>query len=144
MNGYPPLQPQSREQSRSFGQTGPLPQPQVMEPAQTPQPLQPQPFPQERTLQQAEEMIREAKRQQMQEVLTRMGVSSIAQEFANMEQLLQDVMGNLQHMQNQLQTQMDAQMRQIAASMQAVKTCIEQFRELENAVLNRRRPSPLH
>lgn len=103
---------------------------------------QTQSFQQPQMLQQAEQMIRQAQYQQAQEHLTRMGVSNVSQQLNKAEQMLHDVMQDLRHTQIQLQTQMDAQMRQIASSMQKIEQTIGQFKTVEQTVLNRPPSAP--
>ena len=116
MNGY----------GQSAGQQGVQAQPQSQGGQSMYQPLQ-----------QAADMIQQAQVIQAQGTLTKMGVSNISQQIIKAEQLLNKVQQDLQLTANQLQSQMDAQQRQIMMTQQNIQQAIDQFHQVDRMVIER-------
>ena len=94
-------------------------------------------------LKQAEEMIQQAQALQAQSQLTLFGDSNISQQIIKADQQLQKVLQDLQLTSNQVQSQMDAQQRQIARIEQDIVTAIESFRAVDQMVKQRMEAMPL-
>lgn len=127
MNGYRPHGLQERQlagQAEGGAETAPLPFGQ--------------------SLQEAELAIERARQAEAEGHLTRLGASNISQHIVRAEQELEQIGQDLQRTAGQLQTQLDAQLRQIDALQQKVGSAMAQFRSVDQMVKQRFGQTTVH